>query len=72
MNDEYISKFTSYQVDQGIDISLKIIKLISLVTYNGYDATSIVNPEWDYLILDSQDRIIAGIKSNGSIFIGDI
>lgn len=72
MDNEFISNFTSYQVDQGIDISLKVIKLISLITFHGYDASNVDSLEWSYLILDSQDKIIAGIKLDGSIFIGDI
>jgi hypothetical protein len=73
MNDEFISKFTSSQIDQGVDIALKVIKLITLITSLGYDIVTIQNhPEWSYVVTDSVDKVLAGVRVDGSVFIGEL
>lgn len=71
--DAYTSQFTSSQIDQGLSVSLGIIKIISLITQYGYDVSTIANnPEWAYLITDSTDKILAGVRVDNSVFIADL
>lgn len=70
--DAYTSQFTSVQIDQGIGVALGIIKVVSLITQYGYDVSTIANhPEWSYLITDNADKILAGVRFDGSVFIAD-
>ena len=71
--DAYTSQFTSEQIDQGLGVSLGIIKIISLITQYGYDASTIANhPEWTYVITDNADKILAGVRVDNSVFIADL
>jgi hypothetical protein len=70
--DAYTSQFTSSQIDQGLGVSLGIIKIISLITQYGYDVSIIQNhPEWTYVVTDSEDKILAGVRFDGSVFMAD-
>ena len=71
--DAYTSQFTSAQIDQGIGISLNVIKLITLITSLGYDVVTLQNhPEWSYVVTDSVDKVLAGVKVDGSVFMADL
>lgn len=70
--DAYTSQFTSAQIDQGLGISLNVIKLITLITSLGYDIVTLQNqPEWTYVVTDSEDKILAGVRVDGSVFMAD-
>jgi hypothetical protein len=65
--DAYTSQFTSAQIDQGLNVGLGMIQIISLITQYGYDVSTIQNhPEWKYVVLDSNDKVLAGIRVDGS------
>lgn len=71
--DAYTSQFTSTQIDQGLGVSLGIIQIISLITQYGYDVSTIANhPEWVYVITDSEEKILAGVRIDGSVFIANL
>lgn len=71
--DAYTSQFTSAQIDQGLGISLNVIKLITLITSLGYDIVTLQNqPEWTYVVTDSEDKILAGVRVDGSVFMADL
>lgn len=71
--DAYTSQFTSAQIDQGLNVSLGMIQIISLITQYGYDVSTIQNqPEWKYVVLDSNDKILAGVKVDGSAYMADL
>lgn len=71
--DAYTSQFTSAQIDQGLGISLNVIKLITLITSLGYDIVTLQNqPEWAYVVTDSEDKILAGVMVDGSVFMADL
>jgi hypothetical protein len=68
--DAYTSQFTSAQIDQGLNVALGMIQIISLITQYGYDVSTIQNhPEWSYVVLDSSDKILAGIRVDGSAYM---
>ena len=46
---------------------------IMMIALNyGYDASTATNPEWKYIILDSEDRILAGVKVDNTVFVANI
>lgn len=75
MNDEYVSSYTGIQIDNAITLQGKIVQvmqIIGLMAEYGTTSSEITNPEWSNVITDSQDRMLAGVRHNGSIFIADI
>lgn len=53
--------------------SLSNFAAIMMVTFNyGYDASTITSPEWKCVMLDSEDKVLAGVRVDNSVFIADI
>lgn len=75
MNDEYVSSYTGIQIDNAITLQGKIVQvmqIIGLIAEYGTTSSEVTNSEWSNLITDSQDRILSGVRQDGSIFIADI
>lgn len=75
MNDEYVSSYTGIQIDNAITLQGKIVQvmqIIGLIAEYGTTSSEVTNSEWSNLIIDSQDRILSGVRHDGSIFIADI
>lgn len=75
MNDEYVSNYTGPQIDNAIALQGKIVQVMQitgLMIEFGITSSEITNTEWSNLITDSQDRILSGVRRDGSIFIADI
>ena len=75
MNDEYVSSYTGIQIDNAITLQGKIVQvmqIIGLMAELGTTSSEVTNLEWSNLITDSQDKILAGVRRDGSIFIADI
>ena len=75
MNDEYVSSYTGIQIDNAITLQGKIVQvmqIIGLIAEYGTTSSEVTNSEWSNLITDSQNRILSGVRRDGSIFIADI
>lgn len=75
MNDEYVSSYTGIQIDNAITLQGKIVQvmqIIGLIAELGTTSSEVTNPEWSNLITDSQNKILSGVRHDGSIFIADI
>ena len=75
MNDEYVSSYTGPQIDNAIALQGKIVQVMQitgLMIEFGITSSEITNTEWSNLITDSQDKILAGVRRDGSILIADI
>jgi len=72
---EYISNYTGAQIDNAITVQGKIVQvmqLIALMTELGTTSSTTTNPEWKNLLLDSGDKILAGVRVDGTVFIADL
>lgn len=75
MNDEYVSSYTGIQIDNAITLQGKIVQvmqIIGLIAEYGTISSEVTNSEWSNVITDSQDKILAGVRRDSSIFIADI
>ena len=75
MNDEYVSSYTGIQIDNAITLQGKIVQvmqIIGLIAEYGTTSSEVTSTEWSNVITDSQDRILSGVRQDGSIFIADI
>ena len=50
--------------DKGFAMCMAIVHLSNISTL-----TSITNPEWYYVITDSQDKVLCGVKKNGKAYV---
>ena len=76
---DYTSKHTGSTIDKGVDEALESKQYIyeSLVLslgvqLGGYDTSTITHPEWERVCLDKDDRILAGIREDGSLYIAEL
>ena len=75
MSDEFISSYTGTQIDNAITLQGKIVQvmqIIGLIAEYGTTHTTITSVEWLNCLTDSQDKVIAGVRVDGSVFISDI
>ena len=71
----YTSSYTGAEVDRGIEIARGMVSHMRLMAhaFGQVDTeTTVQNPEWTEVIVDADDRILAGIKVDGTIFIAEI
>ena len=50
--------------DNGLALCMAMVHLSSVSTL-----TSVTNPEWYYVITDSQDKVLCGIKKDGKAYV---
>lgn len=76
MNETFISAFTGAAIDSSIGVLQKIVQIMQIVALMAedgvYATTTITNPEWKNLIVDYDNKILAGVKVDNTIFIADI
>jgi hypothetical protein len=69
---QYISSYTGELIDSGVSVGLNILQVISYMNYYEFTSSLIQSPEWEFVITDSDDRILAGKRVDGSIFIAEL
>lgn len=76
MNETFISAFTGAAIDSSIGVLQKIVQIMQIVALMAedgvYATTTVTNPEWKNLIVDYDNKILAGVKVDNTIFIADI
>lgn len=76
----YTSNYTKNEIDEGVGLGLSsplniyksIVAAICASSIDGFTVTETTNAEWDYVLTDSEDRVIAGVRTDGSLFVADI
>lgn len=74
----YISKFTAKEIDEAVEkyktLSLSKYELVksSVLLVSDYETSTVDNPEWSEVIVDADDKIIAGIKQDNSAYTFDM
>ena len=67
--------FPNTERDRGIELARRMVSHMRLMAhaFGQVDTeTTVQNPEWTEVIVDADDRILAGIKVDGTIFIAEI
>lgn len=59
-------------IDDNTNTAQNIIKLMTLMSYYGTDSSTYSNPEWQTVVIDSSDHVLAGWYTDGSAFIADL
>jgi hypothetical protein len=59
-------------IDGNTNTAQKIIKLMTLMSYYGTDSSTLNNPEFQTVIIDSSDHVLAGWRVDGSAYIADL
>ena len=59
-------------IDDNTTSTQSIIKLMTLMSYYGTDSSVYSNPEWQTLVIDSSDHVLAGWYVDGSAFIANL
>lgn len=75
----YESNYTKEELDAGIGAALlhqedaySAIRLLFGIGWGGYTVNEVSNVEWQKALLDSQDKVIAGIKADGSFWTAEL
>lgn len=71
----YNSEYTGAQIDGAITAigkTVQVMQIISFMVEFGVQSSSTTNVEWKNLILDSGDKILAGVRVDGTVFIADL
>ncbi len=48
------------------------VKMLAITTGGGYDASTISNPEYQQVITDAEDRILASVDNDNKVFVADL
>jgi hypothetical protein len=59
-------------IDGNTNTAQNIIKLMTLMSYYGTDSSTLDNPEFQTVIIDSSDHVLAGWRVDGSAFVSDL
>ena len=75
---DYTSSYTGPEIDEGVGIALShedaynsLVLMLGL-SYSGYVVSEITHPEWKEVCVDSQDKILCGIKADGSYYVSSL
>lgn len=73
----YTSKYTGEQIDNvllngGALGTYDAIRLMAGLQYGGYTVTETTNAEWAYVLTDSANKVLAGVRQDGSLFIAEL
>ena len=68
----YESSYTGTLLDQSVTVGLNVIQLMSLIQAYGADSSTIENPEWSYVVIDSSSKVLAGKHTDGGVYIADL
>ena len=68
----YQSSYTGSLLDDGVNVGLNVIQLMSLIQEYGTDSSTMESIEWSYLMLDSSDYVLAGKRIDGGVYIADL
>lgn len=75
----YTSKFTKDEIDEGVGLGLAspkniydAVRLMAGLQYSGYTVTETTNAEWKYVLTDLNDKVVAGVRQDGSLFIAEL
>ena len=59
-------------IDDNTNTAQNIIKLMTLMSYYGTDSSTFDSPEYQTVVIDSSDHVLAGWRVDGSAFIADL
>ena len=75
----YTSNYTKDEIDESIGLGLAspnilydAVRLMAGLQYGGYTVTETTNTEWAYVLVDSADKVLAGVRQNGSLFVAEL
>lgn len=75
----YESGYTKNEIDEGVGLGLaspkniyNAIRLMAGLQYGGYTVTETTNAEWKYVLTDLNDKVVAGVRQDGSLFISEL
>lgn len=75
----YTSNYTKGEIDEGVSLGLAspkniydAIRLMAGLQYGGYTVTETTNAEWKYVLTDSADKVLAGVRQDGSLFMAEL
>ena len=68
----YTSKYKGSQIDNGVAVGLNVIQIQCYMARYGYETSETTNPEFEFLIIDSENKILAGKRIDGSVLVSDL
>lgn len=75
----YESNYTKEELDNGIGAALmhqedayNSLRLMLGLQYGGYTVSEVSNNMWAKAIVDSEDKVVAGIKADGTFWTADL
>lgn len=74
----YTSKFTAKEIDEAVEkyktLSLSKYEVVkkSILLISDYTTSSVDNPEWSEVIVDANNKIIVGVRQDGSAVTDNI
>jgi len=75
----YTSNYTKDEIDEGVGLGLASPKniydaicLMAGLQHGGYTVTETTNAEWAYVLTDSADKVLAGVRQDGSLFVAEL
>ena len=75
----YTSKYTKDEIDEGVGLGLAspkniydAVRLMTGLRYGGYTVTETTSVEWKYVLTDNADKVLAGVRQDGSLFIAEL
>lgn len=76
--DIYISKFTAKEIDEAVEkyktLSASKYDVVksSVTLVSDYETSTVDSPEWSDVIVDADNKIIAGIKQDNSTYFPEM
>lgn len=75
----YTSGYTKNEIDKGVGLGLasplniyNSLRLAFGVMKGGYTITETTNAEWAYVLVDSADKVLAGVRKDDSLFVAEL
>lgn len=70
----YISNYTGSQIDSALSQAASIYNavVLPLALQYGYTTSEIDSPEFKKVLLDQNDRVIAGLRTDNSVFVAEL
>jgi len=75
----HTSNYTKDEIDKSVGLGLAspkniydAIRLMAGLQCGGYTVTETTSAEWKYLLTDSNNKVIAGVRQDDSLFIADL
>lgn len=75
----YTSGYTKDKIDEGVGHGLaspqniyNAVRLMAGLQYGGYTTTETTNAEWASVLVDANNKVLAGVRQDGSLFIAEL